>query len=159
MNELVLVMSTQVHPLFCGVHVAHLYFFPVLCFSFCLCSFCDFCPMLSVSLDCPSGLFNIYWGIIRTSSFIFTVEWTSYFFTFLVAVYLYVQFSGTSGSSGTPPFLSSWLRQEYWKTSSVMVYLIYFKKKIVSFSCMMSYFNNWLYIICWLDIYVFIPPL
>lgn len=49
------------------------------CVFICLWLFCVLCPMLSVSLDCHSDLFNIYWGLIRTSSFIFTVHWTSYF--------------------------------------------------------------------------------
>jgi hypothetical protein len=48
-----------------SVYLAHLFMFPLLCFLFCLSSFCVLCPMLPVSLDypflvTPSVFSNVY---------------------------------------------------------------------------------------------------
>jgi hypothetical protein len=57
-----------------SVYLAHLFMFPLLCFLFCLSSFCVLCPMLPVSLDCsfsiaPSIFSDVYLPVSLDCSF------------------------------------------------------------------------------------------
>ena len=52
-------------PVFCGVRVAHLFSFLSCGFTFCLSWFCVLCPMLPVSLNCPSLIVSSVFFSVR----------------------------------------------------------------------------------------------